>query len=280
MKNELLRQIALLKDFFYLFLDFLADLIPVKMVNYILNRKWLFVLVVLAINAAYYWGHEGWAAYKAEYDRVNAEANAPPEKGPGMQIAEIADGLYTMTGTIEEGDCGRIVSELPNENHFTVILESPGGNLAEGICLSAHLKMRDVTTVVRDTPVFDENNNVIYYPGLIGKEYRRGDDAENVICASACGLLFLGGDRRYLIGNVWFGIHGPSTPPGIQRSIQQVEQSAYQTASKLLEILEELGIEKSRYKKIVYTNTRAYNVLVETIRVSSKRRITKYCYTL
>jgi len=241
MKNELLKQLALLKDFFYLFLDFLADLIPVRVANYVLTRKWLFVLVVLSLNVTYYWGREGWLAYKVEYERVNAEEEA--EENPGMQIKEIADGLYTMTGEIEEGDCERIVSELPVDEHFTVILESPGGNLAEGSCLAAHLKLRNVATVVRDTPVFDENNNVIYYPGLIGQENREGDNKENVICASACGLLFLGGDTRYLIGDVWFGIHGPSTPAGIPRNAQQAEQSAYQTASKLLDILEELGID-------------------------------------
>ena len=250
MKKELLTQLASLKEFFYLFLQFLSELIPVRVAKYVLDRKWLFVLVVLAINASYYWSREGWLAYKAEYERVNAEAEAANEKTPGMQIAEIADGLYTMTGAIEQGDCERIVQDLPTEEHFTVILESPGGNLAEGSCLAAHLKLRSVTTVVRNTPVFDENNKVIYYPGLIGQDERDDDNKENVICASACGLLFLGGDTRYLIGDVWFGIHGPSTPEGVVRSPAQAEQSAYQTASNLLDILEELGVDDPETRRL------------------------------
>lgn len=250
MKNELLKQLVLLKEFFYLFLEFLSELIPVKLARYVLDRKWLFVLVVLTINASYYWGREGWIAYKAEYERVNAETKAEQEKNPGMQIVEISDGLYTMTGTIENGDCERIVPDLPTEKHFTVILESPGGNLAEGSCLAAHLKLRNVTTVVRNTPVFDENNKVIYYPGLVGQEERDDANKENVICASACGLLFLGGDTRYLIGDVWFGIHGPSTPEGVPRSAAQAEQGAYQTASKLLEILTDLGIDDAETRRL------------------------------
>lgn len=243
MKDELLRQISLLKEFFYLFLEFLTELGPVKFARYILERKWLFVLVVLSVNVAYYYTREGWVAYKEEYERVNAESQQQQETSAGMQIEEIADGLYTMTGTIENGDCGRILKELPTEKPFTVILESPGGNLAEGSCIAAHLKIRKVTTVVRDTPVFDENNRVIYYPGLIDQEKRDDDNKENVICASACGLIFLGGDKRYLIGDVWFGIHGPSTPPNVQQNPSQAEQGAFQTASKLLNILEDLGVD-------------------------------------
>lgn len=241
MKNELQKQLQLLKEFLKLFFEFLSDLILIRMLLYILNKRWLFVLVVLSVNITYYYTVEGWKAYRTEYERLNSvQEYQIPE---GMKFEQIAHGLYTMTGAIAAGDCERIVKDMPVDEQFTVILESPGGSLADGSCLAAHLKLRNVTTVVRDTPVFDENNQVIYYPGLIGQENRDEQNKENVICASACGLLFLGGDKRYLIGDVWFGIHGPSTPPEAQTNAGAAEQSAYQTASRLLDILEDLGID-------------------------------------
>tara|TARA_R110000772_G_scaffold1453_3_gene4912 strand:+ start:2855 stop:3739 length:885 start_codon:yes stop_codon:yes gene_type:complete len=249
MKNELIKQLELLKEFFYLFLEFLSDLLLVRWTRYVLNKKWLFVILVLVANASYYYGREGWIAYSKEFDRLNAEAIAESAK-TGMTFEMIADGLYTMTGGIEESDCERIVPKMPTDGHFTVILESPGGNLAEGSCLAAHIKLRNVTTVVRTTPVFDENNKVIYTPGLVGKEDSVETSEDKVMCASACGLLFLGGDSRYLIGDVWFGIHGPSTPPGGNINAQQSESSAYQTASKLLDILEKLGIDDADTRRL------------------------------
>ena len=250
MKNELIKQLELLKEFFYLFLEFLSDLLLVRWTRYVLNKRWLFVIVVLVANASYYYGREGWLAYAAEYERVNAAAIAEDVNNPGMKFEMIADGLYTMTGGIEADDCERIIPEMPIDQHFTVILESPGGNLAEGSCLAAHIKLRNVTTVVRTTPVFDENNKVIYTPGLVGKEDSDETSEDKVMCASACGLLFLGGDSRYLIGDVWFGIHGPSTPPGENVTAQQSESSAYQTASKLLDILKKLGIDDADTRRL------------------------------
>ena len=250
MKNELLRLLTALNEFFYLVLDFLSELLPVRWTMFILNKKWLFLLVVLGINLLYHYSREGWIAYTAEYERVNAAAIEEDTNNPGMEFEMIADGLYTMTGGIEAGDCERIIPEMPADQHFTVILESPGGNLAEGSCLAAHIKLRNATTVVRTTPVFDENNKVIYYPGLVGQDGSDETSENKVMCASACGLLFLGGDSRYLIGDVWFGIHGPSTPPGGNVTAQQSESSAYQTASKLLDILEKLGIDDADTRRL------------------------------
>ena len=59
------------------------------------------------------------------------------------------------------------------------------------------------------------------------------------ICASACGLIFLAGDKRYLIGDVYFGIHGPGTPPGSMNGASPgaIEASAFRTASSLMKLL-------------------------------------------
>jgi hypothetical protein len=159
----------------------------------------------------------------------------------GLKFEKIGDGLYTLTGNVRDGDCEKIVPEMPQQ--FAVILESPGGSLSEGMCLASHIKLRDVITVVRDTPVINELGKIIYEPGLISKEGK-------VICASACGLLFLGGDRRHLIGNVFFGIHGPRTPEEMLPQIHKrtLEAQAYQTSVVLLRLLERLGVEDSQVR--------------------------------
>lgn len=155
----------------------------------------------------------------------------------GLTFKQIDDALYTLTGVVRDGDCKKIVPQMPQQ--FAVILESGGGNLAEGMCLASHFKLRDVITIVRDTPVINEKGEEVYTPAQIeGAEGR-------VVCASSCSLLFLGGDRRYLIGNVWLGIHGPRTPDEViyKVSPQALEAQAYQISAALLDLLKRLGIE-------------------------------------
>jgi len=229
-----------IKDFVKLFLEFLSDLLLFRSLSWIYNNKIAYTIVIALLAFGYVQGKDYWPEYKAEYDRLNSDEEKEDDE-EHMEFVEIADGLYTMTGGIGSDDCNRIVKDMPTDKHFTVILESPGGNLAEGSCLASHLKIRNVNTVVRNTPVYNEENKIIYQPGLIDS----GDKPEGtVMCASACGLLFLAGDSRYLIGDVFLGIHGPSTPPGSgPKNPQQAEQQILQTASKLLDLLEELGVE-------------------------------------
>ena len=179
-----------------------------------------------------------------EYTRLNTEKEEKADDpADHLKFTKIDDFLYTMTGSIGEGDCDRIVPEMPES--FTLILESPGGNLAEGSCLAAHVKLRNVVTVVRDTAVTNADGKVIYTPGQVGAELEIDHLKDKTVCASACGLIFLGGDRRYLIGNVWFGIHGPGTPEEYISRMhpRQAESSAYRTAANLLGLLESLGVE-------------------------------------
>jgi hypothetical protein len=146
-------------------------------------------------------------------------------------------------GTVEEGDCEKISPQMPQA--FTLILESPGGNLAEGSCLAAHIKLRDVVTVVRADDVMNEFGEIIYSPGNNTEENEMPDYMKGKsVCASACGLLFLAGDKRYLIGDVYFGIHGPGTPPGSMNgaSPAAIESSAFRTSSSLMKLLKSLGV--------------------------------------
>ena len=189
--------------------------------------------------------------YMDEFRRLNAEKIAAEDKPEDHLVFEkIDDFLYTLTGTVGNGDCDRIVPEMPMD--FAVILESPGGNLAEGSCIAAHFKLRNVVTVVRDTPVLNADGKIIYTPGNVGENLDIDHLKEKTVCASACGLMFLGGDRRYLIGDVWFGIHGPGTPDQFisRMNPKQAESGAYRTASNLLGLLERLGVEDPEVRKL------------------------------
>ena len=166
----------------------------------------------------------------------------------GVEFKLLKNNLYSLTGTIRENDCEKVVSELPGQDTpFVVILESPGGSLFEGGCIASHFKIRKVITVVRDTPIIDEEGNILYTPGLVKIE---GKDDDKVVCASSCSLIFLGGDLRYLIGNVFLGIHAPRTPDEIINSIgkRALESEAYRSASALLLLLKNLGIEESELR--------------------------------
>ena len=219
--------------------------------EYIIKRPLLLILVLLVLGLSYNQGNMYYEQYAAEYKRLNSEKKKDADDtSDNLVFKKVDDFLYTLTGSVGEGDCDRISPLMPSD--FTLILESPGGNLAEGSCLAAHIKLRNVVTVVRNTPVMNAEGKIIYAPGEVGAELGIDHLKDKVVCASACGLLFLGGDRRYLIGDVWFGIHGPGTPAEFigRMNPMQAESGAYRTASNLLGLLERLGVEDPEVRKL------------------------------
>lgn len=222
-----------------------------KTVIKLIKNPLMLVLVLAVVGLSFNQGRMYYTDFMVEYKRLNSEKQAKEDdKSDNLKFTKIDDFLYTLTGSVGEGDCDRIAPDMPSD--FTLILESPGGNLAEGSCLAAHIKLRNVVTVVRDTKVLNADGKVIYTPGTIGEELGIDHLKNKVVCASACGLLFLGGDKRYLIGDVWFGIHGPGTPQEFINRVNpaQAESGAYRTASNLLGLLERLGVEDPEVRKL------------------------------
>jgi len=241
--------------FFKKAINFIANAIKstwiYKKTVYVVKRPLYLILIILVIGLSYNQGRIYYDQYAEEYKRLNSEKKEKEDDtSDNLVFKKVDDFLYTLTGSVGAGDCDRISPLMPSD--FTLILESPGGNLAEGSCLAAHIKIRNVVTVVRDTPVMNAEGKIIYAPGNVGAELGIDHLKDKVVCASACGLLFLGGDRRYLMGDVWFGIHGPGTPAEFAGKMNpmQAESSAYRTASNLLGLLEQLGVEDPEVRKL------------------------------
>lgn len=220
-------------------------------ISKIVRNPLMLVLTLAVVGLSFNQGRMYYNDFMVEYERLNSEKQAEEDdKSDNLKFTKIDDFLYTLTGSVGEGDCDRIAPDMPSD--FTLILESPGGNLAEGSCLAAHIKLRNVVTVVRDTKVLNAEGKVIYTPGAVVDELEIAHLKGKTVCASACGLLFLGGDKRYLIGDVWFGIHGPGTPQEFINRVNpaQAESGAYRTASNLLGLLERLGVEDPEVRKL------------------------------
>jgi hypothetical protein len=198
-----------------------------------LKLEYIVILILIALAAA------SVAGYEYTQRNMDIKEEVVEEEPEGLVFKQLDGHLYSLTGRVNPGDCEKLAPQFPDQ--FVVILESPGGSLADGMCIASHFKLRKVVTVVRDTPYLSSDGEVLYEPGLANTL----DDSKKVVCASSCSLLFLGGDRRYLIGKVWFGIHGPSIPAETLRKISKaaIVQSSYQNAGQLLKLLKKLGVD-------------------------------------
>jgi hypothetical protein len=230
------------------FWAFLKDLILVKWVMSLFKTKLSTAVTLVILGVVYVQSASYYDKFVDEYNRVNDKQALEAAQEQNLTFEKIGDNLYTLTGGVGMGDCERIVPQMPDR--FAVILESPGGNLAEGSCLAAHLKIRDVVTIVRDTSIMDEQGKTIYTPGKVPEQMGNDYMQDKVVCASACSLLFLAGDKRYLMGEVYLGIHGPGTPEGAIRSMsgKQLEASAFRTAANLIRLVEQLGVTDDEVK--------------------------------
>jgi hypothetical protein len=99
-----------------------------------------------------------------------------------------------LDGEFKSGDGNRFEQFLKKNNvpeYSTVVINSPGGSLLEGIKLGKIIREYNLNTDI----------------GIkkIGENGSRG--YENGICFSACGLAFLGGKFRYMRTGARYGVH-------------------------------------------------------------------------
>ena len=140
----------------------IKNLLLIRLLIKLIKKPILLVIIVLACVISKDQVVEWYDDYMVLYEEANNKIDEE-ENTQGLIFTKIDDKLYTLMGTVKEGDCEKIAPEMPQA--FTVILESPGGNLADGSCLAAHIKLRNVVTVVRDDVVLNELGETIYSPG-------------------------------------------------------------------------------------------------------------------
>ncbi|SDZ57285.1 hypothetical protein SAMN05444004_12326 [Jannaschia faecimaris] len=87
--------------------------------------------------------------------------------------------IIHLKGEIESGDAEEFERRAANRAKVTLILESPGGLVAEALRIGATVRLRDFSTMV-------------------------AADAE---CYSACGLVWLASQRRYIAASSQIGFH-------------------------------------------------------------------------
>lgn len=84
-----------------------------------------------------------------------------------------------IKGEISRGDAERFENVIAGKERITVVLESPGGLVAEALRIGANIRTRNFATMVVDG----------------GK------------CYSACGLIWVSGARRYMAADSRIGFH-------------------------------------------------------------------------
>lgn len=112
--------------------------------------------------------------------------------------------IFVVDGPIEVGDAEKFKKVWDAEGYdafsYTVALDSPGGNLAEGILLGEFFRQKKVKTAVAKyspkPPLQDDT------------EYRfNAQELPGANCFSACALAFLGGVERSVEEDAKIGFH-------------------------------------------------------------------------
>ena len=138
-----------------------------------------------------------------------------------FELARRADGSVIegakIEGEIVPGDAQRLLDFYGKyaELISPVYLRSRGGNVAEAMKMGAIIRRLRLET---DVPVWDTGKAPI--------DKIKTDNQENVICASACFLIYAGGATRF--GN-YLALHRPLLPREEAGKLSDVE---YETAQK------------------------------------------------
>lgn len=109
---------------------------------------------------------------------------------------------FVLSGEIEPGDAARFrafYDETADGYRFSVALDSPGGNMAEGIRLGRLFRELGVHTYVVRYPKRP--------PGMESFDYAVLNAVPGAQCASACALAFMGGVERVVPLDGALGFH-------------------------------------------------------------------------
>ena len=122
------------------------------------------------------------------------------------------EGVLFLKGSIEQGMYKDFRQAISDNKIHTLVLESPGGIVLEGVLIAETVFDRKIKTYIR------KNQN----------------------CASACAFIFLSGETRYSLGEL--GVHQISYGDAFSKTKEEVGKiaEAVQTAnSAIVQVLEE-----------------------------------------
>jgi ATP-dependent protease ClpP protease subunit len=141
-----------------------------------------------------------------------------------------------MTGLIEDGDAFRLAAilasyEASDFREINITLDSPGGSLVEGLAIARLLTGR--TEIVTSQ---------------VGTE-----EHPNAECASACVLIYVAADLRYLVGNGRIGVHQFYAGSG-EISGDVAIDIAQRLSSEIIALLRDQGVALAFFERMSATS--------------------------
>ena len=136
------------------------------------------------------------------------------------------EGVLFLDGEITNEMYGEFRRALVENNIHTLVLNSPGGNLYEGLQMAGTIFDRQLTT---------------YIP-------------EGADCASACSIMYLAGKKRYSRGQL--GVHQSAYSDDVSKQKDVVGKIDYEsqiTTADIIQHLEEFGTPGFVYVKMLRT---------------------------
>lgn len=115
---------------------------------------------------------------------------APPSLG--AKLMDMDNYVVQLSGDISIGDANQLETRLKKlvapDRYFSFYLDSPGGNLLEGMKIGRLIRKYGLST-------------------NIGRHQRDDKGALPGACLSACTLSYLGGQFRYIVPGSIYGVH-------------------------------------------------------------------------
>ena len=136
------------------------------------------------------------------------------------------EGVLFLDGEITNDMYGEFRRALVENNIHTLVLNSPGGNLYEGLQMAGTIFDRQLTT---------------YIP-------------EGADCASACSIMYLAGKKRYSRGQL--GVHQSAYSDDVSKQkdiVGKIDYESQITTADIIQHLEEFGTPGFVYVKMLRT---------------------------
>lgn len=177
-----------------------------------------------------------WMGVVATCAAYTATANAADVNfGPGDKKS-----LVVIEGTIQDGDCDKLLILVRKSSPKAVYLASPGGNVLEAMRIGRLVRALKLVTIAPVKRVGELREQQ-------AADFGVKNPNENLMCASACFFVFVAGVLRnqdYTFGSPLLGIHRPylseSDLKGL--SVDRTMETATRTRAIVESYLREMSV--------------------------------------